>query len=69
MFTDLRLLSIKIQGGFAKVFAGTLAPNRSQYAIKIVAKCSLQKPRAQQKVRVYPTKFLALDTVNTGSYN
>lgn len=46
-------LSLYIQGGFAKVFAGTLAgPHRAQYAIKIVAKCSLQKPRAQQKVQI-----------------
>jgi len=47
------------QGGFAKVFAGTLAgPNRAQYAIKIVAKCSLQKVRAQQKVQYICTEHI-----------
>lgn len=55
MFLELITLesSSHVQGGFAKVFAGTLAgPHRAQYAIKIVAKCSLQKVRAQQKVRI-----------------
>ncbi|KAJ1430239.1 hypothetical protein B484DRAFT_52587 [Ochromonadaceae sp. CCMP2298] len=38
------------KGGFAKVFAGSIA-GRTQYAIKIVAKASLLKVRAQQKLQ------------------
>jgi hypothetical protein len=32
------------------VFATTLLPSKAPYAIKIVAKCSLLKERAKQKV-------------------
>ncbi|KAJ1440139.1 kinase-like domain-containing protein [Ochromonadaceae sp. CCMP2298] len=39
------------KGGFAKVFATTLSTGRTQYAIKIVAKASLLKVRAQQKLQ------------------
>ena len=40
-----------LQGGFAKCFLGTSLQSRTQYALKIVAKSSLVKPRAKQKVR------------------
>jgi hypothetical protein len=40
------------QGGFAKCFLGTLIPSKQQYALKIVAKSTLAKTRAKQKVRL-----------------
>lgn len=39
------------KGGFAKCFVGTLLPNKTLYALKIVAKTTIAKPRAKQKVR------------------
>lgn len=38
------------KGGFAKCFVGTLLPSKTLYALKIVAKSSLTKSRAKQKV-------------------
>lgn len=48
------------QGGFAKCYLFTEATNEENYAGKVVAKSSLKKERAKQKVRsitvldVYP---------------
>ena len=41
------------QGGFAKCFLGTSLQSKTQYALKIVAKNTLVKPRAKQKVCGY----------------
>lgn len=38
------------KGGFAKCFLGTLIPSNHLYALKIVAKSTLAKTRAKQKV-------------------
>lgn len=38
------------QGGFAKVFVGTLLSSKHDYALKIVSKASLAKDRARLKV-------------------
>lgn len=39
------------QGGFAQVYLSQQTPSNNKVALKIVAKCSLQKLRAKQKVR------------------
>ena len=38
------------KGGFAKCFIGVLASTKKTYALKIVAKSTLSKTRAKQKV-------------------
>jgi serine/threonine protein kinase len=39
------------KGGFAKCYVGTSLSSRTNYAIKLVAKSSLVKPRAKQKLQ------------------
>ena len=41
---------LPLQGGFAKCFLGTMMPTKQPYALKIVAKSTLAKARAKQKV-------------------
>lgn len=38
------------QGGFAKCYLGTAIPSKEQYALKVVLKSTLSKPKAKQKV-------------------
>ena len=45
------LFILVIQGGFAKSYVGTSMRSRNQYALKIVSKSTLVKPRAEQKLR------------------
>lgn len=40
------------KGGFAKCYIGTLASTKRTYALKIVAKSTLAKTRAKQKVHL-----------------
>ena len=47
-FTRGKLLG---KGGFAKCFVGILASTKKTYALKIVAKSTLAKTRAKQKVK------------------
>jgi serine/threonine protein kinase len=39
------------KGGFAQVFVSTSLPSKEKYALKIVAKSTLTKPRARQKLQ------------------
>lgn len=39
-----------IQGGFAKCYLATCMQTKREYALKIVAKSSLLKPKSRQKV-------------------
>lgn len=59
------------QGGFAKVFVGTLLPSKHEYALKIVSKASLAKERARLKV-VYLNDhsiFLLFSSISSLSYS
>jgi serine/threonine protein kinase len=42
-----------LQGGFAQVFLSTNISTKEKYALKIVAKSSLVKPRARLKVLIF----------------
>ena len=50
------------KGGFAKVYLCTIPENGKAFAVKIVPKANLVKPRARQKVRwkIYPQYILTL---------
>jgi polo-like kinase 1 len=41
------------QGGFAKCYYATCVDTNKEYALKIVAKSSLLKPKSRQKVQLY----------------
>jgi len=42
--------AIHYQGGFAKVFSGTLLPGNSEYAMKIVSNLSLRNSNARKQL-------------------
>jgi serine/threonine protein kinase len=44
---------LTLQGGFAQVFLSTNISTKERYALKIVAKSSLVKPRARLKVLIF----------------
>jgi hypothetical protein len=50
VFSDVELCCSVSQGGFAKCYLGTAIPSKQQYALKIVLKSTLSKPKAKQKV-------------------
>ncbi len=56
-----------IQGGFAKVFAGYSHSSQATYALKVVAKCSLIKPKSKQKVNLSINSFMIASYVSSSS--